>query len=284
MRIGEINTLKILRGTGVGFYLGDEEGNDVLLPKKYIPDDKTVGDDIDVFIYKDSEDRIIATNLTPAAKVGEIACMRVAATSPIGAFMEWGLEKDLLVPFREQNHKLQPDEWAIIYVYLDEITQRLVGSTKLHKFFENDENIPLTPDQEVNLILYEHTEIGFKAVINNKYRGMIYHNEIFQTIGWGDTVKAYVKEIRPDFLVDCSLQPLGHRNIEPNAQKILQKLKENEGTVSLSDASSPYEIQTALEMSKKNFKKAVGQLYKQRLIAIETDKIRLLPEGSSNQE
>lgn len=276
LQIGEINKLKVLRGTSVGFFLGNEEGDEVLLPIKYIPEEATVGDELDVFIYKDSEDRIIATTLTPAAKVNEFACLRVAATTQVGAFMEWGLEKDLLVPFKEQAHKLESDDWAIVRVYLDETTERLVGSTKMNKFFQNNEDMPIEIGQEVSLLLYETADMGYKVIIDNTYRGMIYHNEIFQTVSWGDTTKGYIKSIRPDFLIDCSLQPVGHKSIDPNADKILQFLQANDGFLPLTDNSSPFEIQEALEMSKKNFKKAVGNLYKKRLISIENEGIRLV--------
>lgn len=276
LQVGQINTLKVLRGTSVGFYLGNEEGDEVLLPHKYIPEEATIGNELAVFIYKDSEDRVIATNLTPAAKVNEFACLRVAATTSIGAFMEWGLEKDLLVPFKEQAHKLEADDWAVVYIYLDETTERLVGSTKINKFFKNNENITLEIGEEVSLLLYETTDLGYKVIINNAYRGMIYHNEIFQTVSWGDTTKGFVKDIRPDFLVDCSLQLVGHKSIDPNADKILHYLKENDGFLALTDASSPIEIQEILEMSKKNFKKAVGNLYKKRIIVIENEGIRLV--------
>ena len=274
IRVGEINNLRVLRGTSVGMYLGDEEDNDVLLPNKYIPDGLIVGDFIDVFIYRDSEDRIIATTLQPKINLNEFACLRVSAVSHFGAFIDWGLEKDLLVPFREQNKKLEVGDWAIIYLYLDQETERLVGSCKVNKYLEK-ENIDLKVGQEVDLLIFEKTDMGLNAVINNRYKGLLYQNEIFQRVAWGDNLKGYIKNIREDNRIDLSLQKQGYVNVEPNSQKILEKLKENEGFLPLNDKSESIDIMSMLEMSKKTFKKAVGALYKQKLITIEDDGIRL---------
>lgn len=272
--LGVKNTLRILRGTSVGMYLGDDEGNDVLLPKKYIPDDVIVGDDIEVFIYRDSEDRIIATTLEPKVQLNEFAYLQVMAVTGIGAFLDWGLEKDLFVPFKEQNKKLAPEDWCAVYVYLDEETDRLVGSCKVNKFFEK-ENIELEIGQEVDLFVFEETNLGLNAVINNKYKGLIYENEIFQRIKLGTRTKGYIKNIREDKLIDVSLQKQGYANIEPNAEKILEKLKANNGFLDVTDKSDANYIMYQLEMSKKTFKKAVGGLYKQRLIRLEDDGIYL---------
>lgn len=274
LQLGQNQTLKILRGTSVGFFLGNEHGDEVLLPHKYIPENAEVGQEIEVFVYKDYDERPIATTLKPTVKVNEFACLRIFDVNNIGAFAEWGLEKHLFIPFREQGERISPGDYIIVRVYLDETTQRLVGSTKVHKFLENDEFMELEEGEQVSLLLYESIDVGFKVIINNKHRGIIYHNEIFQPIGWGDTVDGYVKNIRPDFLVDCILQPVAYKAMEPNAEKILQILKEQGGFLPFTDKSSPTEIQTTFEMSKKNFKRAVGTLYKQRLITIEDKGIR----------
>ncbi|WP_337042356.1 CvfB family protein [Emticicia sp. 17c] len=274
LKLGVKNTLKILRGTSVGMYLGDKEGNDVLLPKKYIPDDAIVGDTIEVFIYKDSEDRIIATTLEPKVQLNQFAYLQVMAVTAIGAFLDWGLEKDLFVPFKEQNRKLSTGEWCAVYVYLDEETERLVGSCKVNKFFEK-ENIELEAGEEVDLLIFEETNLGLNAVVNNRYKGLIYENEIFQRVKLGSQIKGYVKNIREDNRIDVSLQKQGYANIEPNAERILTKLKENEGFLDVTDKSDANYIMYQLEMSKKTFKKAVGALYKQRLITIEEDGIYL---------
>lgn len=275
LNLGVKNTLRVLRGTSVGMYLGDEEGNDVLLPKKYIPDDLIVGDDIEVFIYKDSEDRVIATTLEPKVKLNEFAYLQVMAVTGIGAFLEWGLEKDLFVPFKEQNRKLATGDWTAVYVYLDEETERLVGSCKVNKFFEK-ENIDLNVGDEVELFVFEETNMGMNVVINNKYKGLVYENEIFQRIKLGSYTKGYIKNIREDNRIDVSLQKQGYANIEPNAEKIMEKLKANNGFLDITDKSDANYVMYQLEMSKKTFKKAIGGLYKQRLIRIEDDGIHLV--------
>lgn len=274
LHLGIKNTLRILRGTGVGMFLGDDEGNDVLLPKKYVPENAIVGDDIEVFIYRDSEDRIIATNLEPKIQLNQFACLQVKSVTAIGAFLDWGLEKDLFVPFREQNKKMEEGRWYAVYLYLDEETDRLVASCKVNRYFEK-ENIDLQIGQEVDLLIFEETDLGLNAVINNKYKGLIYENEIFQRIKIGTRTKGFVKNIRDDNRVDLSLQKQGYANVEPNAERILEKLKANNGFLDVTDKSDANYVMYQLEMSKKTFKKAVGALYRQKIIRIEEDGIYL---------
>jgi predicted RNA-binding protein (virulence factor B family) len=276
LKVGQQNILKVLRGTSVGFFLGDEEGNDVLLPHKYIPEGLNIGDEIDVFLYRDSEDRIIATTLEPLVKLNQFACLQVSAATNIGAFLDWGLEKDLFVPFREQNQKLREGDYTVVYLYLDESTDRLVGSCRLNRHFEF-ENIELKEGEEVNLLILDKTDLGFNVAVNHKYRGLIYENEIFQRLAWGDTVKGYVKIVREDGKIDISLQKQGFENsIEPNSQKVLDVLKANDGHMPFNDKSDSVEIQSQFEMSKKAFKRAIGGLYKQKLILIDEDGIKLV--------
>lgn len=275
LHIGIKNTLRILRGTGVGMFLGDEEGNDVLLPKKYVPANAIVGDDIEVFIYRDSEDRIIATNLEPKIQLNQFACLQVKSVTAIGAFLDWGLEKDLFVPFREQNKKMEEGRWYAVFLYLDEETDRLVASCKVNRYFEK-ENIDLKIGQEVDLLIFEETDLGLNAVINNKYKGLIYENEIFQRIKIGTRTKGFVKNLRDDNRVDLSLQKQGYANVEPNAERILEKLKTNNGFLDVTDKSDSNYVMYQLEMSKKTFKKAVGALYRQKIIRIEDDGIYLV--------
>jgi uncharacterized protein len=280
MKVGEFNTLTILRGTSVGMYLGDEEGNDVLLPHKYVDESAEIGQQLEVFIYRDSEDRLIATNLKPFVLLNQFAVLEVVATSQIGAFIDWGLEKDLFVPFREQNHKLQEGQWVPVYLYLDEQTDRLVASAKVNKYFKNEEGeVPedLKEGEEVDLLVFEKTDLGLNVVINNKYKGLVYENEVFQRLAWGDTTKGYIKTLREDGKIDVSLQPIGFLNtLEPNSQKIMDKLKAVGGVLHLSDSSDPIAIMEMLEMSKKAFKKAIGSLYKDKKISIEENSITLL--------
>jgi uncharacterized protein len=276
MEVGKYNTLQILRGTSVGMYLGDEEGNDVLLPHKYIPENAQIGENIEVFIYRDSEDRLIATTLKPSILLNQFAILEVVAATQFGAFLDWGLEKDLFVPFKEQNHKLQKGQYVPVYLYLDEQTDRVVASAKVHKYFKNLDGVDLDEGQEVDLLVFEKTELGHNVVVNNLYKGLVYENETFRRLAWGDTTKGYVKLIRDEGKIDISLQPLGFlKTLEPNQKAILDKLQQSGGTLNLSDNSDPIEIQEVLEMSKKAFKKAIGVLYKDKKILIKSDSIVL---------
>jgi predicted RNA-binding protein (virulence factor B family) len=276
MEVGKYNTLQILRGTSVGMYLGDEEGNDVLLPHKYIPENAQIGENIEVFIYRDSEDRLIATTLKPLILLNQFAILEVVAATQFGAFLDWGLEKDLFVPFKEQNHKLQKGQYVPVYLYLDEQTDRVVASAKVHKYFKNLDGVDLDEGQEVDLLVFEKTELGHNVVVNNLYKGLVYENETFRRLAWGDTTKGYVKLVRDEGKIDISLQPLGFlKTLEPNQKAILDKLQQSGGTLNLSDSSDPIEIQEVLEMSKKAFKKAIGVLYKDKKILIKDDSIVL---------
>lgn len=269
MEVGKYNTLQVLRATSVGLYLGDAEGNDVLLPHKYIPENIEMGGEIEVFIYRDSEDRLIATTLTPAILLNQFAILEVVAVSPIGAFLDWGLEKDLFVPFKEQNHKLQSGQWVPVYLYLDEETDRLVASAKINKFFQNNDPIELEENQKADILVYEKTDLGYNVIINNRYKGLVYENEIFRRLAWGDQTTGYIKNIREDGKIDVSLQPLGFLNArDENARVIMEKLESNGGILHLSDASDPIDIQDQLGMSKKAFKKAIGGLYREGLITL----------------
>lgn len=280
MEVGKYNTLKVLRATSVGIYLGDDEGNDVLLPHKYIPENIEMGQDIEVFIYRDSEDRLIATTLKPAVFLNEFAVLEVVATSSIGAFLDWGLEKDLFVPFKEQNHKLKQGQWTPIYLYLDEETDRLVASAKVNKFFKNQDQIDLKEGEKVNLLVFEKTDLGYNVIINNQYKGLVYENEIFKRLAWGDITAGYIKNIREDGKIDISLQPVGFLEArDEHSKTILEKLNASDGILNLSDASEPIEIQEQLGMSKKAFKKAIGGLYKEGIIKISEESIELLKKS-----
>lgn len=280
--IGRINTLTALRQTTVGFFLGDltdrktqDFSNDILLPNKYVPNTLAVDDDIDVFVYTDSEDRPIATTLTPAIQRDEFASLQVVAVNSTGAFLDWGLEKDLLVPHREQARPMDVGEWYVVFMYLDEETNRLVASSKLNRFMDPDVR-DLAIGDEVQLLAYDITDLGVNVIINNRYRGLIFANEVFRTVRPGDPLIGYIKNIRDDKRVDVSLQKSGFENVEPNARRILATLKAENGFLPLTDNSPPDEIYTALEMSKKTFKKAIGTLYRERKIVLEEGGIRLV--------
>ncbi|MFY0651471.1 MAG: GntR family transcriptional regulator [Cyclobacteriaceae bacterium] len=273
IEVGKNNTLEVLRQVEFGFYLGDGD-QDVLLPQKYATEDLKVGDHIDVFIYKDSEDRIIATNLEPLARTEEFAYLRVKEINRTGAFLDWGLEKDLMLPYREQSGIIEEGMWVFVYVYFDPGTERIASSMKITEFAEK-QDIQLEENQQVDLLICQKTELGYNVIINNLYEGLVYDNEIFRNISPGDRTKGYIKKIRDDKKIDVNLEKPGYDNVEPNAQIILENLKFNGGFLALNDKSYPEEIKEQLSMSKKVFKKAIGGLYKQRTIRIEEDGIYL---------
>ncbi|MCB9294788.1 MAG: GntR family transcriptional regulator [Lewinellaceae bacterium] len=275
IEIGKYQTLKAARRIAHGMALVDEEGDDVLLPKKFVPESLAPGDDIEVFVYTDSEDWPVATTQRPKVTLGQFAYLQVKEVTPFGAFLDWGLDKDLLAPFAEQARKMERGKFYLVYLLLDEQTDRLIASTKLSKFLET-ENIKLAEGEEVGLLIGPATDIGFNAIINHRYRGLLYKSELFRPLQPGDMCKGYVKTIRPDKKIDLALQRPGYAHVEPNAQKILQVLEKNNGFLGLHDKSAPEEIAARLQMSKKTFKKAIGALYKQRLIRIEADGVYLI--------
>lgn len=273
IQIGKFNKLEVLKRTDFGIYVGDDV-EEILMPNKFVPEGTEIGDKIDAFVYTDSEDRMIATTVKPKIMLHEFAFLKVNQMTSFGAFLEWGVEKDLLVPFKEQQTRMEEGKSYVVYMYLDEVTDRLVGSSHLNKFLEKD-HIPLEEWQEVTVLISQETDLGFKAIINQKYLGLIYKNEIFSNVQVGDTTTAYVKQIRPDMKIDLSLQPLGVKVIEPTANKLYEILKERGGFLPLHDGSNPEEIYKELQMSKKVFKKAVGSLYKKRMILLEPKGIRI---------
>lgn len=275
LNLGEYNQLEILRKTSVGLYLGDGEGNDILLPNKYCPEEYKIGDQIEVFVYKDHEQRWIATSLHPFVTINKFAYLRVKSISPIGAFLDWGLEKDLFVPFREQGVKMERGQFYVVYLYQDVQTQRLVASGKVNKFLHNNQ-LDIPAGSLVDLIVFETTPLGYNVIINHKFKGLIYHNEIFKKIQIGDTLQGYIKLIREDGGIDISLQAKGVKRLESGAQQILDYLSRHRGKLNLTDKSTPEDILQTLQMSKKNFKQSIGILYKQRLIEIGTEGITLL--------
>lgn len=273
--LGKYNNLEILRDTTVGLFLGDDEGNDVLLPNKYVPEEFEIGDHLDVFCYLDHEERIVATTLVPFVTVDQFQLLQVAEVNEYGAFMDWGLEKHLLVPFREQRNKMQEGQWYVVYCYLDEKTDRLVASNKLDKFLSNDE-LTVQALDEVDLVVTRLTDLGWEVIINHKHKGLVYSNEIFKKVAVGDKLKGYIKNIRPDNKIDVSLQPIGYKSLEPAANLIYEELVANGGILNLHDKSDPEDIKRIMQMSKKTFKKGIGALYKERKIEIKPDSIKLL--------
>ena len=278
LQIGNYNTLRITKLVAFGVYLDGGEGKEILLPTRYVPKDAKVDDEVQVFIYHDNEGRLIATTLHPKAVVGEFAFMRVKSVNSTGAFLDWGLMKDLLVPFKEQKMAMREGKWYLVYVHLDHLTGRIVASARVEKFLGN---VPpeYESNQEVNLLVADDTEIGYKVIVNNSHWGMIYHNQVFQRLERGERLKGYVKEVREDDKLDISLQPLGYQKVDGISQRILEALQMKDGYLPVHDKSDPEEIYSLFRCSKKAFKQAIGSLYKQHRIRIEADGIRLLPSS-----
>lgn len=276
IEIGQYNTLKIQRDTSVGLYLTDGS-KDVLLPNKYVPRKFEVGDELAVFVYLDHEERLVATTLKPYITLNDFAYLRVSYINKFGAFVDWGLEKDLFVPFKEQARPMEKSKRYLIHMHIDDKTGRLVGSSRTSKFL-NNETLTVEEGEEVDLIISHITEMGINVIINGKHKGLLYKDEVYQDLRTGDRVIGYVKLIRPDNKIDITLQKGGADSIEPNARYILEELRESRGFIRLNDNSHPEDIKTVLKMSKKAFKKAIGSLYKQRLIEIKEDGIHLINE------
>ncbi|KAF2518598.1 GntR family transcriptional regulator [Flavobacterium salilacus subsp. salilacus] len=274
IEIGKYNTLKIARDTQVGLYLTD--GNeDILLPNKYVPKEFEIGDELIVFVYLDQEERPVATTLEPYIYLNEFALLRVSFVNNFGAFLNIGLEKDLFVPFREQARPMEEGKRYLVYMYLDEKTNRLVGTSKINRFLNNEE-LTVEEGEEVDLIISHITDMGINVIINEQHKGLMYKDEVYEDLRTGDRMKGYIKLIRPDNKIDVSLQKQGYEGVEPNAEKILDELRASRGFLRLNDASHPEDIKTVLKMSKKTFKKAIGSLYKQKLIEIKEDGIYLV--------
>lgn len=274
LEIGKYHTLEIDRDRIPGLYLKNESGDEVLLPNKYVPDEYEVGDKLKVFVYLDHQERPVATNIHPFATANSFAFLKCAATSEIGAFLDWGLEKHLFVPFKEQVNKMRKGLSYLVYVEIDDKTGRMVASSKTNKFLSN-KLVLLEPYQEVEIIMSHPSDKGWNVIIDQKHLGLVYFDDIFQDVHVGDRMQAWVKKVRPDGKVDITLQKQGFRGIEPNAAMILKLLEAEGGFLPLHDKSSPEAIKETLQLSKKNFKKAIGTLYKERKITIEKDGISL---------
>lgn len=276
-KLGTYQTLNVARISEPGYYLQNTSENDdeeVLLPNKLATRDLQEGENVRVFIYKDGEERVTATMQDPKVILHSIAFLRVKDATNFGAYIDWGLDKDLFVPHSEQIESMREGQSYLVYVYLDEKTNRLVATTRLGRFLKNEE-ITVEEEEKVDLWIWKKTDLGYKVVINEKHEGLIYHNEFFTDVEYGDKTTGYIKQIRPDNKIDVTLRPIGYDKVEPNAQHILQRLKHVGGYLDLHDKSDPNEIRERLEMSKKTFKKAIGSLYREDIIRIEDDGIYL---------
>ena len=267
IELGKFNTLEVVKTVDFGVYLDGEQEGEILLPTRYVPDNCQVGDFLNVFLYLDNEERLIATTLTPLVQVGEFACLEVAWVNQFGAFLNWGLMKDLFVPFSEQKMKMLVGNKYVIHAHVDEESYRIVASAKVERYFSKEEPT-YEPDDEVNILIWQKTDLGFKAIIDNKFGGLLYDSEIFQPLHTGMTLKAYVKQVREDEKIDLVLQKPGFEKIDDFAKSLLQYIQAHGGSVAVNDKSPAEEIYDIFQVSKKTFKKAVGDLYRRRLIKL----------------
>ena len=275
INIGNKHELTIITELDFGFYLDAQNLGEVLLPRKLAPNDLQEGDSVEVFLYLDSEDRPIATTQEPKASVGEFAYLEVIDTTPVGAFLDWGLDKDLLVPFAEQHRPMETGKSYLVYVYLDRLDGRIAASSKIDSFLDDDTPHTFTPQQPVKLIIANTTELGFKVIVNQTHWGLLYKNDVHQRVSFGQSIDGFVKYVRPDGRLDISLQG-GKETRDKYTNAILNHLKYNKGFSPLNDKSDPRLIADQLGMSKKAFKKSIGGLYKNRVIRIEADGIHLI--------
>jgi uncharacterized protein len=275
IEVGELNTLKIERQTDNGFYLRDNNYEEVLLPKIYITGDMKIGNEIEVFIYNDSEDRIVATTTKPKAMCDEIGMFKVVDTTDFGAFVDWGLPKDLFVPIRKQRTPLRKGDDVFLVVLLDEDTDRLYGSARISELFDKNTK-HFKPNDEVEITIYEKTPMGFRVIINNTYEGLIFNNEIFEKLNIGDKKKAYIKMVRSDDKLDISLQVIGEKKIEATSQKVIDVLKANKGTLKMTYKSDPDLINKMFGMSRKSYKKVLTQLIESKQLVLDETSITLV--------
>ncbi|MFL5746761.1 MAG: S1 RNA-binding domain-containing protein [Niastella sp.] len=276
IKVGEFNTLKVARAFDFGMYLGEDK-DVVLLPKRFIPPGLKVGDDVKVFVYHDSEDRLIATTQKPLGVVGDIVNLPVVSVTKLGAFMDWGLMKDLFVAKSQQLMGMRVGGHYLVKIYLDEMTGRVAATEKIERFLSN-EVLTVKEQDPVDLVVYRRTDIGYVVIINNLHTGVLHHNDIFHEIQVGDKIKGYIKNIRENNLIDVGSGKMGYQRVEDEAGKIMRLLKENDGYLPYHDKSDPEEIYSFFGMSKKTFKMTTGNLYKNKKIIFTQTGIKLVEE------
>lgn len=270
IELGKFNRLEVVKQVDFGMYLDGGDEGEILLPARYVPEGCEVGDWLNVFLYLDNEERLIATTLTPLVQVGRFACLEVAWVNEYGAFLNWGLMKDLFVPFSEQKMKMEVGRKYIVHAHLDEESYRIVASAKVDRYLSKEQP-EYQPGDEVDILIWQKTDLGFKAIIENRFSGLLYDSEIFRTLRMGDTLTAFIKQVREDGKIDLVLQKPGLAKVGDFSKTLLQYLKDQGGKSPLNDKSAAEEIYDLFGVSKKTFKKAVGDLYKKRLIELTAD-------------
>lgn len=274
IQLGKYNRLEVVKEVDFGVYLNGDEDGEILLPTRYVPEGCKPGDVLNVFIYLDMDERLIATTLKPYVQVGQFACLEVAWTNQFGAFLNWGLMKDLFVPFREQKMKMVKGNRYVVHAHLDEESYRIVASAKVERYLSK-EKAPYERGEQVDCMVWQKTDLGFKVIVDNKYSGMLFKNEVFQQLRTGMQLRAFVKQVREDGKIDLELQQRGVQKVDDFSEVLLQYIKDNGGRTSINDKTDAEEIYATFGVSKKTFKKAVGELYKKRLIVLEEGGIRL---------
>lgn len=275
VELGKYNTLKVVKKVDFGLYLdGGEDVGEILLPSRYVPEGTRIGDEIEVFVYLDNEERLVATTQNPLAQVGDFAYLKCSWVNEYGAFLDWGLMKDLFCPFREQKKKMEIGEKYIVHVHLDEDSYRIMASAKVDKFLEK-EPAPYSNGDKVKLLVWQKTELGFKVIIDNRYPGLVYDNQVFRYLTTGDRLEGFIDQVRADGKIDVSLQTTGRQHTEEFSDQLLFYLRNNGGRCFLHDKSPAEDIYERFHVSKKVFKKGVGDLYKKRLITITPDGLLL---------
>lgn len=275
IELGRMNRLTVVKAVDFGLYLDGGREGEILLPSRYVPENTQIGDEIDVFLYLDSEERLIATTEHPKAMVGDFAYLQVAWVNNFGAFLDWGLMKDLFVPFREQKMKMLKGQSYIVHLHIDEESYRIMASAKVERFLSKDMP-PYKEGDEVDVLVWQKTDLGFKVIVDNRFGGLLYDSEVFRSLHTGDRTKAYIKQVRPDGKLDLTLNLHGKAAVDDFSEVLLEHLHKNGGKTSLGDKSPAEEIYARFGVSKKVFKKAVGDLYKRRLIEIVPDGLRLV--------
>lgn len=285
IKLGAYNTLTVLKialregnGEPFGLFLDGGPDGEILIPQKYVPEGTKIGDEIEAFVYLDQEERPIATTEEPLAQVGDFAYLECSWVNEYGAFLSWGVMKDLFCPFREQKKRMVMGNSYIVHIHLDEDSYRLVASAKVEHYLDERRPRDYKHGQEVDLLVWQKTDLGFKVIVDNQYPGLIYEDQVFQYVHTGDRLKGYISTIRPDGKIDCTLQPTGQQHAEGFAEVLLQYLREHNGICDLGDKSEAEDIKRRFQVSKKVYKRAIGDLYKRRLITVEPLSIRLVSE------
>lgn len=274
VKLGDYNHLPVVKEVDFGVYLDGGDGEEILLPKRYVPHGCKPGDELEVFIYLDQDERLVATTEKPLAKVGDFAYLEVSWVNEYGAFLNWGLMKDLFCPFREQKRRMEIGESYVVHVHVDEDSYRIVASAKVEHYL-SDDFPPYHPGDEVDLLIWQKTDLGFKVIIDNSFAGLVYRDQVFKQIRTGERMRGYIAAVRPDGKIDVTLQPTGRQQTTDFAETLLRYLETHQGFCDLGDKSDAEDIKRRFQVSKKVYKKAIGDLYKRRLIVIENDGIYL---------